>query len=133
MLAFFGALEPNPWQSADAVEAALAIRREIEDYNEELARESLPELRVSVGVHRGEAVSGLIGSRDLMEFTVIGRTVNVASRVEGTTRSHAADVVVTRAVADALDDRFRLSPLGAQELRGVTDPVEVFAVGDASG
>jgi adenylate cyclase len=128
VLAFFGALEANPWQAADAVEAALAILDEIHEYNDELARAGLPALRVSVGVHRGDAVSGLIGSRDLMEFTVIGRTVNVASRVEGTTRSHAADIVITRAVADALDDRFRLQPLGPQQLRGVSDAVEVFAV-----
>jgi len=128
VLAFFGALEPNPWQAADAVEAALAIRDEVEAYNRELAANGLPSLRVSVGVHRGDAVSGLVGSRDLMEFTVLGRTVNVAARVEGTTRKHAADIVITAAVATAIDDRFELEPLGPQQLRGVSEPVTTFSV-----
>jgi class 3 adenylate cyclase len=128
VLALFGALEPNPWQAADAVEAALAIRGEVENYNRELAANGLPSLRVSVGVHRGDAVSGLVGSRDLMEFTVLGRTVNIAARVEGTTRKHAADIVITAAVATTIDDRFELEPLGPQQLRGVSEPVTTFAV-----
>ena len=67
----------------------------------------------------GKLYPGVVGSRELMEFTVIGRTVNIASRVEGLTRAHNADILVTGAVADALDDRFVVEPLGPQQLRGV--------------
>ena len=53
ILALFGAIEPNPWQSHDAVQTALALREAVADYNRELAAEDLPPLAIGVGVHRG--------------------------------------------------------------------------------
>jgi adenylate cyclase len=86
ILALFGALEPNPWQADDAVRAASAMREAIEEYNEELALAGQPALRVGIGLHSGIAVAGVIGCEELVEFTVIGSTVNLASRVEHLTR-----------------------------------------------
>lgn len=128
VLALFGALEPNPWQGDDAVHAALGMRSALVDYNRELARDELPALSLGVGVHRGVGVVGLVGSRELMEFSVIGRTVNVAARVQGLTRSHDDDVIVTREVRDKLDGRFRLRALPPSEVKGISEPLEIFAV-----
>ena len=52
ILALFGALQPNPWQSDDAARAALAMRRELEDYNKELGERGLPTLAIGIGLHR---------------------------------------------------------------------------------
>jgi adenylate cyclase len=128
VLALFGALEPNPWQVDDAVHAALAMRDEIADYNRELAAEGLPKLALGVGVHRGVGVAGLVGSRALMEFAVIGRVVNVAARVEALTRGFDAEVIVTREVRERLDPRFRLRPLPPTEVKGIAEPLAIFAV-----
>jgi class 3 adenylate cyclase len=128
VLALFGAFEPNPWQSDDAVHAALAMRRALETYNRELTGDGLPELSLGAGVHRGVGVAGLVGSRDLMEFAVVGRVVNVAARVQDLTRGHDADVIVTAEVHEALDPRFRLRPLPPGEVKGVSKPLEIFAV-----
>ena len=57
ILAYFGALRPNPWQCDDAVRAALAMRTAIREYNAELAREGLPPLAVGVGIHRGPGLA----------------------------------------------------------------------------
>ena len=57
ILAYFGALQPNPWQCDDAVRAALAMRAAIREYNVELAREGLPSLAVGIGIHRGRGWS----------------------------------------------------------------------------
>jgi len=128
LMALFGALEPNPWQVNDAVHAALAMQRALVAYNAELASRGLPALRAGIGIHRGTAVAGLIGSDALMEFTVIGRPVNLASRVEGLTRTHHVDILVTAAVRDRLDPRFVLDELPAREVRGVAEPVVTYAV-----
>ncbi len=127
ILALFGALEPNPWQSNDALHAALAMQEEITDYNTELAAESLPQLALGVGLHRGVGVAGLVGSRELMQFTVVGRTINVAARIQDLTRVHDTPILVTREVRDALDSRFTLHSLGATPVRGIEAPVEIFA------
>jgi len=128
ILALFGALEPNSWQADDAVRAALAMREALEEYNEELARAGQPPLRVGIGLHRGVAVAGVIGSEELVEFTVIGSTVNLASRVEHLTRRHAADTLITAAVREALDARFALQELPAAAVAGISEPVVTFAV-----
>ena len=127
ILALFGALQPNPWQSNDAVHAALAMREELAEYNRELEGEGLPPLSIGVGLHRGVGVAGLVGSRDLMQFAFVGRIVNLASRVQDLTRQHDADILLTRSVRDTLDPRFVLRVLPATTVRGVAEPVEIFA------
>lgn len=63
-----------------------------------------------------------------MEYAVIGRAVNVASRVEGLTRTHATDVLVTDAVRARLEGRFRLRDMPATEVKGLPDPIVTWAV-----
>jgi adenylate cyclase len=128
ILALFGALEANPWQTNDALRAALAMRAELESYNAELAAEGLPRLRVGIGLHRGSGIAGLVGSPELMQFTVVGNVVNVAARVQALTREHDVDILITTPVKDALDPRFALRPLPPSPLKGIAEPVATFAV-----
>jgi adenylate cyclase len=128
ILAYFGALQPNPWQSADAVRAALAMRAALADYNRELEREGLPTLKIGVGVHRGSGLAGLIGSRERMEYGFVGRTVNLAARVQALTRVHGVDILVTDAVRSELDSSFRLDAMPAEWVKGIAEPVVSHAV-----
>jgi adenylate cyclase len=128
ILAFFGAFAPNPWQSDDAVHGALAMQAELVDYNRQLAAQGLPGLAVGIGLHRGTGVAGLVGSRDLMQYAFVGRTVNVAARVQDLTRSHKVGILLTEEVREKLDPRFALRRLPPAEVRGVAEPVAIFAV-----
>lgn len=128
LLAVFGALDKNPWQTPDAVRAALEMRDALARYNDELGARGLPRLEFGVGIHVGEVVAGVMGSDRLMEFTVIGDPVNTAARVEALTRAHGVDILVTEAVRGALDDRFVLRPLPPLPVKGKSEPVATFAV-----
>jgi adenylate cyclase len=128
MLAMFGALEPDPWQGDGAVHAALAMRAELDDYNRELEKEGLPPLGIGIGLHRGVGVAGLVGSRDLIQYAFVGRTINVAARVQDLTRLHGVDILVTRELRETLDPRFVLRELPPAEVRGIAEPVGIFAV-----
>jgi len=77
---------------------------------------------------RSSAIAGVIGSHELMEFTVIGQTVNLASRIERLTRVHDVGVLVSAAARERLDPRFALQAMPAREVRGVSEPVPTFAV-----
>lgn len=127
ILALFGALQPNPWQGDDALHAALAMREELSAYNRELEQERLPTLSIGVGLHRGWGVAGLVGSRDLMQFAFVGRIVNLAARVQDLTRQYRVDILLTDAVRKTLDPRFKLRELPATPVRGVAEPVLIFA------
>jgi class 3 adenylate cyclase len=128
ILALFGALETNPWQTNDAVHAALAMRAALADYNATLAAAGHPPLALSIGIHRGPVVAGVIGSAGMLKYGVIGLTVNLAARVESLTRTHAVDVLVTDATRAALDHRFRLRALPSVAVKGIAEPVATFAV-----
>jgi adenylate cyclase len=128
ILALFGAIETNPWQTDDAVRAALAMRAELAAYNAELASEGLPKLALGVGVHRGTGIAGLVGSPELMQFTIVGTVVTVAARVQTLTREHGVDILVTADVQRALDPRFALHALPPNMLKGISEPVSTFAL-----
>jgi class 3 adenylate cyclase len=128
LLALFGALEPNPWQTRDAVSAALAMRDALADYNVRLAAQGLPEIAFGVGIHHGEVIVGLMGNQKLSTFTVVGDTVNTAARVEQLTRMHGTDVLITQAVREKLDSRFVLRELPPAPVKGKELPVVTYAV-----
>jgi adenylate cyclase len=128
ILAYFGALRPDPWQSDDAVQAALAMRAAIAEYNLELAREKLPPVGVGIGIHRGPGLAGLIGSRERMEFAFVGRTVNIAARVQGLTRIHGVDILVTDEVRSGLDPSFVVREMPAEQVKGIAEPIVTYAV-----
>ena len=129
-LALFGALETNPWQTNDAVGAALAKRAALAEYNATLAGDGLPPLAMGVGIHRGTVVAGVIGTAELVEYGVLGNVVNLASRVETLTRTHGVDILVTESVRAALDRRFALRPMPPAPVAGVSAPLATFAVED---
>jgi adenylate cyclase len=128
VLAYFGAFEPNPWQCDDAVAAALTLVDAMRAYDVELAARGLAGLAVGIGIHRGTGIAGLVGTRDRMEYAFIGRTVNLAARVQALTRVHGCPILITDAVREALDPRVRLRALPAVEVKGVAEPIVVHAV-----
>lgn len=128
ILAYFGALRPDPWQCGDAVSAALAMRAAIADYNRELALESLPPIGIGIGIHRGLGLAGMIGSRERTEFGFVGPTVNIAARVQGLTRVHGVDILVTEDVRAGLDGAFVVEAMPAEQVKGIAERIVTYAV-----
>ena len=128
LMALFGALEHNPWQTADAVKAALAMREALASYNRDIERRGLAKLEFGVGIHTGDVVAGVMGSDRFMEFTVIGDPVNIAARVEALTRVHQVDILVTEEVMKTLDPRFVTRAMPPVAVKGKTEPIATFAI-----
>lgn len=123
ILALFGALEHNPWQEIDATKAALAMRSALVKYNEELTKKDLPNIAFGIGIHQGPLLTGVLGSRDLQKFGVVGDAINVASRLEGLTKHHKCDILVSDAVKAKLRGQFELVAKDPVLVKGRTDPV----------
>ena len=128
IIAYFGTLQPNPWQCGDAVRAALAMRDAIRAYNVELDREGLPCLSIGVGIHRGLGLAELVGSRERKEFSFLGSAANLAARVQSLTRLHQVDILVTEALRAELDTNIMLIPMPAVHVKGLAEPVVTYAV-----
>ncbi|PSQ95241.1 MAG: hypothetical protein BRD55_12055 [Bacteroidetes bacterium SW_9_63_38] len=129
LLVLFGALHDNPWQATDAVKAALDMQERVET----LDVEGDVDLSLSVGIHRGPVVAGTVGSFEVKEFTVVGRHVNLASRVEELTRTHEANILITGAVQEDLDPSIPVTEQPPVPVKGVEAPITTYAVpGDGS-
>jgi adenylate cyclase len=128
ILALFGAHQPNPWQADDAVRAALAMRAALAAYNRELAADGLPTLSMGIGLHRGDGVAGLVGSRDLMQFTFVGQTVNVAARVQELTRQYDTDIILTDHLLATAATSFRTAALPPTAVKGVAESLRLHAL-----
>jgi class 3 adenylate cyclase len=128
IMSVFGALERNPWHVQDAVEAAIGMRDALKRYNQELQSRELPKLSFGIGIHCGNVVAGIVGSDKLIEFTVMGDVVNVASRVESLTRSFSTDILITDEVKQRLGDRFRIREMPSAPIKGKSRPVVTWSI-----
>lgn len=123
-MAVFGAPLDDPQAVANAVAAAREILAEIDRRG--LASGPWP-LRVGIGLHFGKAVTGDVGSPRRKEFTVIGDTVNFAARLEQLNKEHGSRLLVSEAVARAVDGQAGpATPLGEIAVKGYAEPVRVW-------
>src|SRR5947209_18117818 len=127
-MAIFGAGDSKSKHAQDAVTAGREILLAVDALNRDLIARSREPLRIGIGIHSGPAIVGSIGSPQRLEFTAIGNTVNIASRVEGLTKATGRPLLVTAAVRDRSGDSFSFEELQPQEVRGIDGRLTVFAV-----
>ncbi|MEF3192295.1 MAG: adenylate/guanylate cyclase domain-containing protein [Campylobacterales bacterium] len=107
--------------AAAAARSALALMRVLHTQNEKLGT----TLDIGVGIHTGEAVIGNVGSKTRFDYTAIGDAVNLASRLEGLTKSYHAHIIISDATARQLGDGFVLRPLDRVRVKGKNDAVVI--------
>jgi adenylate cyclase len=123
-MAIFGAPLPDPAAARHAVTAAREILAEIDRRG--LVNRPWP-LKVGIGLHLGPAVTGNVGSPRRKEFTAIGDTVNLASRLEQLTKTYAARLIISEAVLASLGNgAVAPTPLGAVAVKGYAEPVPIW-------
>ncbi len=106
--------------------AALAMRLELRQLNEKWREEGRMGLGMGIGINQGEVIVGNIGSQERMDPTVIGDSVNLASRLEGLTRIYGVDILIGATVAELVRDEFHLRSVARVQVKGKSKPVDVF-------
>ena len=119
VMAIFGVEEPDPMQNCrDAIRAALAMREGLIGVNAYLATFSETQFHIGIGIHFGTAVIGEVGHPAKKQFTAIGDTVNMASRIESATKTYETDLLVSDAVLQNVTDLVDLGRSFVAELKG---------------
>jgi adenylate cyclase len=127
LMVYFGAPLPEPEHARRGVECALELVRELEALNVERTARGEPPLRMGVGLHTGTVVLGNIGSTARrLEYTAIGDTVNLASRIEHLTKQHGASVLVSRETRERAGEGFLWEELPPTPVAGKREPVTTF-------
>jgi adenylate cyclase len=128
IMAYFGAPIADADHALHAVDCALAMLEELDRYNAERAARQAPPLRIGIGLHTGVAVVGDIGSpAHRLEYTAIGDTVNVASRIEGLTKDVGRPVLVSAATREQIGDRYLFETVPPMNVRGKSAPLALYA------
>jgi class 3 adenylate cyclase len=134
LMAVFGPPMRSPADATNAACCALDIVQSVDRWNERSQRSGDAAIRIAVGIHYGDVVQGDVGSDKRLELTVVGDTVNIASRVEAYCRTLDAAVLVTGALMDALLSEGshqlaeRFMDQGCHVLRGRADPIHLYGV-----
>jgi len=123
VMAIFGAPHDQPDHASRAVSAAADIKQRLGSFNREFGVSAPVDVRI--GINSGVAVSGDIGSSRRMEYTVLGNTVNIASRLEAFV-AKPGDIVLGEATYQALHDTIEAESLGPQELKGIKQRVQAY-------
>jgi len=125
IMAVFGAPLDMPDHASRAVKTALEMRERLDEFNAE--RKEGPHLKIRIGINSGKAVAGEIGSINKKEYTVLGDTVNIASRLESSVATPMT-IVIGENTQALIKDEFDCRALGPKELKGKEKVVSAFEV-----
>ena len=125
IMAFWGAPLDDPEHAQHAVAAALEMAEVLQRFKHELGEQDA-NFDVGIGIHSGPAVVGLIGSEQRREYTAIGDTVNLASRIEGLTKG-VSRILVSSDTMKLCGNAFDFKSFGSYKVKGRDQEVELFA------
>ncbi len=136
IMAVFGTPLQRPDDASRAVTCALEILDATRHWSEDRERSGSLPVAIGIGVHYGEVFAGALGNEQLLEYTVIGDTVNVAERLEGLSRNVGSPLVVSAALLEAATSARKTVEwrrLPPQQLKGHRKPVEAFCLEAPAG
>ncbi|MCC5613919.1 GAF domain-containing protein [Nostoc sp. CHAB 5836] len=132
LMAVFGAplplTENHAWR---AVQSALDMRSRLEEFNQRQIIQTQPQIHIGIGISSGDVVSGNIGSRKRMDYTVIGDSVNLSSRLEAVTKEYGCDILLSEFTYQLCSDRIWVRQLDKIRVKGKHQAVNIYElIGD---
>ena len=128
MVVFGAPLSEGPREDAcRAVRCALEMLAGVEKWNA-TKPSGEPHLKIGIGIHTGQVTAGNVGSPNRLEYSVIGDTVNLASRLEALTKEFKTSLVLSPATWEHIQEQFPTVSLGDAQVRGFTNAIPLYTV-----
>ena len=129
IMAFWNAPADDPNHRVKAIDAAFAMSEALEKLNKDLNRSDEDLLSVGIGINTGECIVGNMGSNKRFDYTVLGDSVNLASRLEGQSGNYGMQIILGKESIKNLDEHsYRIFELDMIAVKGKIEPVSIFTV-----
>ncbi|VVC77232.1 Adenylate cyclase 1 [Aquicella siphonis] len=134
IMAFWGAPIEEDHPCERAAKAALECQTKIANLNAKWKKQGKPQMHTRMGIHLGEAVVGNVGSSERINYTALGDTINIASRLENINKVYHTHIVVSDAVYEIIKDKFVLRLVDHVVVKGRKKPIYIYELlGDDMG
>jgi adenylate cyclase len=133
IMAFWNAPMSQPDHAGRACETALAMLKRLQELQADWERRKVPALDLGIGINTGPMVVGNMGSRNRLAYTVLGDSVNVASRLEGLSKEYGTRIVIGEATRAAAGASFEYRFLDVVAVKGRSEPLAVYEVLSGAG
>lgn len=128
VFAMWNAPAQDERHAENACRCALAVEARLQAFNEAQRQKGLPEFRTRFGIHTGTAVVGSVGAKERLQYTAMGDTVNVASRLEGMNKNYGTTIMASGAVVAQASEAINFRPLGTAQAKGRATALEIYEV-----
>lgn len=128
VLAVFGAPASLDDHALCAVSAALEIQKSLAKFNDWLKDRMGETIAIGIGINSGEVISGNVGSKEKMEYTVIGGPVNMAFHIQDCTKEKPNSILIGKDTYDMISDKVKATSVGKKLLKGRSEEMELFEV-----
>lgn len=126
IMAFWGAPTPNPDHAVTACRAALQCQDHLKELQDKWAREGRPLFHQRIGINTGEVIVGNMGSVTRLNYTVVGETVNAASRFEGLNKLYGTRIIIGESTRELVKEHFVVRPLDLVSVKGSEKGVIIY-------
>ena len=126
IMALWGAPVPLSDHALRACRAALEMEKTMTELQQDWQSQGLPPLLARLGLHSGSVVAGNVGSRERFNYTVLGDTVNLASRLEGVNKVYGTQIILSEETCRLVQDRLLVRELDLVRVKGRAQPVTIY-------
>ena len=128
-MAFWNAPLDDKDHALNAVKTGLEMLGDLDEFNKEIAKENIPAFGMGLGINTGNVVVGNMGSRQRFDYTCLGDSVNLASRLEGQSKNYGVRIVLGERTAQLVKDIYDVVEMDCIAVKGKTEGVKVYTIG----
>ena len=129
-MAFWNAPLDDKDHALNAVKTGLEMLGDLHEFNKEIAKENIPAFGMGLGINTGSVVVGNMGSRQRFDYTCLGDSVNLASRLEGQSKNYGVLMILGQRTAELVKDTYSVVELDTIAVKGKTEGVRIYTVGE---
>jgi len=126
VMAFWGAPVMSKTHARDGVLSALEMNARLVDVNTAFREKGYPEFKIGVGLNTGPVILGNIGSDKKLDYTIIGDNVNLASRLEGLTKTYGCDVIISESTFQQIEAEIPCRIVDSVRVKGKEKPIQIY-------